>query len=422
MTRRQTSTAALLRAMADADHRRHDLGLQIERLAWKAQSHGHALPNDVTRLKLALYDESLRACKASWLWSQLQIRGVPLPSAGLSPDDLMALASEPGLTDTTLVAGLHNGADSSEILQAHRLQLPPSWSSLGRCLLEERARTLAAAHPTETDISAPQRAADILQRLRSAHSVAQVASAAHQTRAELMPSPLTPRSPGTSWAQRTARAARSSGIVHLRRPVGSGLAAAFEPALADMAEQQKPCSSRMSAALMAARDADGAHARFVRIDLRQPAELPLALQEATAAFERLIARLDELSSEHDDTSSPTAHAQLLSLRARAGQTGQHLENFSTLAWPLLKRLPERLPLAPLAGDLLALQQPSGPDTDYQLHGLLAGWTASDILLAHEARWPAWTMDWGPSPAAVGPLLPEATAAMQRLIDQLQLPQ
>ena len=84
MTRRQTSTAALLRAMADADHRRHDLGLQIERLAWKAQSHGHALPNDVIRLKLALHDESLRACKASWLWSQLQIRGVPLPSAGLT--------------------------------------------------------------------------------------------------------------------------------------------------------------------------------------------------------------------------------------------------------------------------------------------------------------------------------------------------
>ena len=116
------------------------------------------------------------------------------------------------------------------------------------------------------------------------------------------------------------------------------------------------------------------------------------------------------------------HAQLFHVPATeiAGRVTAMAERFSL--GDVMEQLPERLPLAPLAGDLLALQQPSGPDTDYQLHGLLAGWTASDILLAHEARWPAWTMDWGPSPAAVGPLLPEATAAMQRLMDQLQLPQ
>lgn len=121
---------------------------------------------------------------ADRLWKQLRTPEPSEPLPDLTVRDLLALSSQPGLSHRAVSAALHSGAGAHDILQAHRLQLPPSWPVLARLVLDARATELSRL-PGSPDNRT------LYDQLQHAHPLTQVAQT---VRKAVEAQPMSPRS------------------------------------------------------------------------------------------------------------------------------------------------------------------------------------------------------------------------------------
>jgi len=384
LAQRHASKEALTEALTDARSLNLELVRQLDHARADAERDDQPLSAELdalrTSIKLGLGDIE----GAARLWQSLTMHEAPWPAHGWSVQDLLDLV-QAGLGGDAVAPALHCGAHAREILDAHRLALPPSWALVGRSVLEDAAR----AHASSAQV------------LREQQNWAQAARAAAEIKNK---EPTSPRSP------RARMVPASTAMPQAPQP--------FRQILLRNTSKLWIAGERMEQALATAKAYDEAMTR-----LKDPAA-PLdagcqAVQVASLALSEALARL---ASGFTPSESGPAAELMSELQAALAEQQKVLSRLPALAQAVRQRLPQGWTRSSLTSDLLTLTGNGGPDEDYMAHGFLAGWSAEDILAAHREGWPSWMMDLGHDLAEAHARRSQAAAGMKKLIASWRLSQ
>lgn len=384
LAQRHASKEALTEALTNARTLNLELVRQLDHARADAERDAQPLSAELDALRTSIKQGLGDIEGAARLWQSLTMHEAPWPAHGWSVQDLVDLV-QAGLGGDAVAPALHCGAHAREILDAHRLALPPSWALVGRSVVEDAAR----AHGSSAQV------------LREQQNWAQAARAAAELRNK---EPTSPRSP------RPRMVPASTAMPQAPQP--------FRQTLLRNTSKLWMAGERMAQALAAAEAYDLAMAR-----LKDPA-VPLeagcqATQVAGLALSEALARLGTGFSPSD---SMAAAELMTELQASLAEQQTVLSQLPALAQAVRLRLPQGWTRSTLASDLLTLAGSGGPDADYMAHGFLAGWSAEDILAAHQEGWPSWMMERGHNLAEAHVRRPQAAAGMKKLIAGWRLSQ